>query len=332
MTLPAFGRRQWGGTYRLCHGQAVGRCVVLNLHKLEVFVMVAREGSFSRAAERLYMTQAAVSQHMRELEASLGTALFVRGRRGVELTAAGERLAAYAERIFALVAEAELVVTDVANLTKGQLTLGATSGVSAYLLPDWAQPFSVRYPQLTVSVLTLPVPKLVEALMHRQIELGIFDSSPQVFDPRIGQVVLEEAELFVVVGRKHPWWGRTQLDIKALDGQAFVARPAGSFARAWMDEALAAHGVHPLVVAEFDAPESVKRAVMAGQSLTILPEYAMRDELELGLLGKIRLTDQPLVRMLTLIWDTAVPLTPLARAFISYFSGRFPQVQRVLQP
>lgn len=304
---------------------------MLNLHKLEIFSVVAQQGSFSRAAERLYMTQAAVSQHMRELESALGTPLFVRGRRGVELTPSGERLAEYAKRIFSLVAEAELAVTDVSNLARGQLTLGATSGISAYLLPDWAQPFSVRYPQLTISVLNLPVPKIIEGVLHRQLELGMLDTTLDEFDGRIGYVVLEEAELYVVVGRKHAWWQRERLALADLDDQGFVARPQGSYARQWMDETLVRHRVTPRILAEFDSPESIKRAIMAGVSLTILPAYAVQDEVEMGMLRKIPLDGRPLMRVLTLIWDKSAPLTPMARAFLMYFSGRFPQVMRVVQ-
>lgn len=306
---------------------------MLNLHKLEVFALVAQEGSFSAAAERLYMTQAAVSQHMRELEAALGTPLFVRGRRGVDLTPSGERLAEYAKRIFALVAEAELAVTDVGNLSKGQLTIGATAGVSAYLLPDWAQPFSVRYPQLTLSVMTHTTPKVIEVLMTHQVELGIVEDSPDVTeDERIGLVTLQEADQFVVVGRKHVWWGREQVNLSDLDGQMLIARQPGSHARIWLDKALASHGIQPRVSAEFDSPESVKRAVMAGVSFTILPDYAVNAEVELGMLCRIPLTGRPLMRVLNLVWNKQTPLTPMARAFITYLSGRFPHAMRAVQP
>lgn len=305
---------------------------MLNLHKLEVFAMVAQEGSFSRAAERLYMTQAAVSQHMRELEAALGAPLFVRGRRGVDLTPSGERLAEYATRIFALVAEAELAVTDVGNLSKGQLTIGASAGVSAYLLPDWAQPFSMRYPQLTVSVLTNTTPKVVEALLAHQIELGIVeDSSEETENERVGLVTLQEADQFVIVGRKHAWWGRDSLSITDLDGQFLVARQPGSHARQWLDKSLAAYHIQPRISAEFDSPESVKRAVMAGISFTILPDYAVSDEVEMGMLWRIPLESRPLMRVLNLIWDKATPLTPMARAFVMYLSGRFPHAMRAIQ-
>ena len=94
---------------------------MLNLYKLEIFAIAAQTGSFSAAAERLLMTQPAVSQHIQDLEASLGAKLFARGRRGVTLTPAGETLHRYTQEILRLLAEAENAVTDVQNLASGQV-------------------------------------------------------------------------------------------------------------------------------------------------------------------------------------------------------------------
>src|SRR5690606_38421729 len=105
---------------------------MIDFYKLRVFAVVAREGSFSAAAERLYVTQSAVSQHIKDLETGLGRPLFLRNRRGVTLTAHGEVLQRYARDIFALVAQAEAALTDVAELREGRVSIGVTPGVSVY--------------------------------------------------------------------------------------------------------------------------------------------------------------------------------------------------------
>ncbi|MBL8120019.1 MAG: LysR family transcriptional regulator, partial [Anaerolineae bacterium] len=127
---------------------------MLDLYKLHIFSVVAETGSFSAAAERLYMTQPAVSQHIKELEGGLGRTLFQRGWRGVKLTAHGEILQRYTGEIFALVAEAERALTDVEQLSSGRVRVGATPGVGVYLAPEWVQQFRSRYPQLTVALQT----------------------------------------------------------------------------------------------------------------------------------------------------------------------------------
>jgi DNA-binding transcriptional LysR family regulator len=118
--------------------------IMLDLYKLQIFSVVVQEGSFSAAAERLYMTQSAVSQHIKELEASLGRQLFQRGWRGVRLTSHGEILNRYTGEIFALVTKAESALTDIEHLTSGRVSIGATPGIGIYLAPDWVQYFRAR--------------------------------------------------------------------------------------------------------------------------------------------------------------------------------------------
>jgi len=137
---------------------------MINLHKLDVFTQVVQAGSFSRAAERLLMTQSAVSQHIRDLETTLGASLFVRGPRGVTLTPSGETLHEYVLEIFKLLSEAENAVTNVKNLAAGRITIGATPGVSVYWLPEWVRAFRATYPNLVAALLTGTSPQILDDL------------------------------------------------------------------------------------------------------------------------------------------------------------------------
>ena len=127
---------------------------MLNLYKLDIFIQVVEAGSLSAAAERLLMSQSGVSQHIQDLERSLGVKLLTRTPRGVKLTEPGKTLYDYAQRIATLATEAEAAVMDVAQLAAGEVQLGATPGVSVYVLAVWVQSFGLRYPQLTVNVQT----------------------------------------------------------------------------------------------------------------------------------------------------------------------------------
>src|SRR4051794_885109 len=123
---------------------------MLNLHHLSVFHAVASTGSVSRGAERLEISQPAVSKQLRELERSLRTALFDRHPKGVRLTTAGEALADYARRIFALSDEAERAMADVAGLRRGRLAVGAGPTAGAYLLPRVLVEFRRRFPDVAL--------------------------------------------------------------------------------------------------------------------------------------------------------------------------------------
>lgn len=288
---------------------------MLDLYKLDIFTRVVAAGSLSKAAEQLHMTQSGVSQHIRALEDSLGTELFVRGRRGVELTPAGQRLLAYCEGIFRLVAEAELAVTNVAGLRDGQLLIGVTPGVSAYLLPEWVQMFRQRYPNLAVSAQTGTTFAIVNELRSGGLDLGAIEGELDHTITDVQQQSLREFDQYVVVGRRHPWWGRSEVHLSELAYQPMIMRQASSQTRVWLDQALREQSLTPRIIAELDNLESIKRMVMIGTGLTILPLYAITAEQEVGALHPIPIQGRPLRRTLRLLWRATRPLSPVAYAF-----------------
>ncbi len=303
---------------------------MLSTHKLDIFTRVVEEGSFSRAAEQLLMTQSGVSQHMRDLERSLGVRLFSRGRRGVQLTAAGHTLYGYAVRIFALMAEAESAVVDVRHLAAGQVIIGATPGVSIYLLAEQIHGFRLRYPNLTVGLETKITSEIVEDVLAQRLDGGFIEGELDAAAAGpLGVHELQVIDQYVVVGRRHRLWGRDQIALRELDGETFIMRQPRSQSRIWLDETLNRHGVRPRVGAEFDAVESIKRAVAGGGALTILPEYAVRDELRYGVLHAVPLTGSPLQRTLKFIWDDRRHLTPICRALLAHLVAAFPALAGV---
>lgn len=302
---------------------------MLNLHKLEVFAAVAQAGSFSGAAQRLLMTQPAVSQHVQDLEASLGTPLFTRGRRGVELTEAGAALLGYTSEIFALLARAEEAVTSVKHLSEGQVRIGATPGAAVYLLPEWVQEFHSQYPQLSVALRTGITPEIVGDLRAGLLDLGFIEGELDSTGVDLELLAVQEDEQFVVVGRKHPWWDRTDVEINEMDAQTFIMRQRNSQSRVWLETTLARYGVHPAIGAEFDALESIKRAVALGSCLSVLPAYVVREELAQGTLRALPVTGRPLLRTLKFVWPAGRSWTPVARAFVRTLTTRLPALAAV---
>ncbi len=310
---------------------------MLNLYKLEIFSIVGEVGSFSGAAERLLMSQSGVSQHIQDLEAALGTQLFERGRRGVTLTAAGKTLFDYTRAIFKLVAEAESAVATIDKLSSGQLTIAATPGLSVYRFPDWLQDFRSRHPKVVVSLQTMVTAQVVATILNPNIlnyrqDIGFIEGELNESRPsNLGTLVLEQVSQFVIVGNKHPWATKKQMEIGSLNGCSFVMRQANSQSRIWLEQMLWEQGVHAQVVAEFDNIESIKRTVMASDSyLTILPAYAVQHEQQLNLLSIVALQGDPLQRTVRLVWDKEVVFSPLVRAFLSYLASIFPLVRTLL--
>jgi DNA-binding transcriptional LysR family regulator len=304
---------------------------MLNLYKLEVFDAVVRAGSFSAAADRLLMTQPAVSQHIHDLEAALGTQLFVRGHRGVTLTEAGETLHRYTQQIVDLVGAAEEAVTDVRNLAGGQVNVGATPGVGIYLLPEWVQEFRATYPHLSVTLRTGITSEILAELNRGTLDLGLIEGEldlPGEGDLRA--VELREDEQFVVIGPKHPWWDRSQVRVEELEEQTFIVRQRNSQSRIWLEETLLQYGVRPRIMAEFDAVESIKRAVAVGSCLTVLPAYVVRSDVEMGSLRALPVVGEPLQRTLKLVWDSSVRRSAVVRSFLRSLSRTLPAVEEAI--
>lgn len=297
---------------------------MLDFYKLQIFSVVVQEGSFSAAAERLYMTQSAVSQHIKELEASLGRQLFQRGWRGVRLTHHGEVLNRYTVEIFALVAKAESALTDVEHLRSGRISIGVTPGISVYLAPDWVQHFRLRYPQLTVAMQTGITSEIVSNVLGQRLDMGFIEGELNVPLPaRLSILVLDEVEQHVVVGFKHPYWEREHLAIDELRQQSMIVREANSQSRIWLEETLHQHGINPMIGAEFDNLESMKRAVSLGMCMAIMPPYVVQAEVEQRLLHTIPVKGKPFTRSLKLIWDTNMPFSPIANAFLAELNPRY---------
>ena len=304
---------------------------MLSLYKLEIFALVVQEGSFSAAAARLFMTQSAVSQHIQSLEAGLGTKLFRRGRRGVTLTTAGGTLYEYTREILRLVAEAETTITNVEHLESGQVHIGATPGVSVYLLPEWMQRFQRRYPNLTISLQTAVTEEVVSGVLDHSLDVGFIEGELKAnVDDRLGRLILQQIKMLVIIGKGHAWWNRTAVPIEALHEHPFITRQHNSRTRQWIDSILARHRIVPRVIAEFDNPESIKQAVISGMGVTILPEYAVRGERERGHIRALEIDDLPLHRNLKIVWDKSEPCTPVTRAFLNRLTDDYPQLIKML--
>lgn len=243
----------------------------------------------------------------------------------MKLTARGEILQDYTRQIFALVAQAENAVTDVERINAGRVSIGATPGIAVYLAPDWVQRFRAIYPHITVALETGVTEQIVAQVLGRHINLGFIEGELEGLDhPRLASRELAEVEQMVVVGFKHPLWDRTSIPIEVLDRQSFIVRPANSQSRAWLEKTLRRYQVEPLIGAEFDNLESIKRAVTAGRCLAVLPPYVFQNEQEQGLIHAISVEGRPLVRTLKLIWDAEAYFSPVTRTFLEFLASDYP--------
>src|SRR5262245_23384927 len=173
----------------------------MDLSQLEVFLAVAREGRFSRAAEKLYRTQSAISQTIRKLEEELGEPLFDRSSRDGQLTDAGLVLREYAEKLLNLRGDAQEALVELRELQKGKLVIAANEFTALYLLPVLAE-FRRLHPMIRISVHRVLGSRIPDDVLRHSAEFGVLTYDPQ--EPQLRSIVVYLDELILVVPPHHP--------------------------------------------------------------------------------------------------------------------------------
>ncbi|UTH36921.1 LysR substrate-binding domain-containing protein [Pseudomonas sp. KHPS1] len=288
----------------------------MNLHHLKVFLAVAEAGSISAGAERLHISQPAVTREIRELEASLDLRLFDRLPRGVQLTEGGQRLLDYARRIFALEQAAERDLRDFAQLEQGELHLGASATLGAYLLPPLISRFRALHPQIFVSLEVSNTEAVTRQLDDGRISLGFVEGpfAQADYDHRL----LARDALLPVVAPRHPL-ARTAAPLQASELQAYplYMREPGSGARASVEQAYRAHGLEPRAGMAIGSTEALKRLLADGQGIAWLSQRVVERELASGELQRLTVQDLQIERELHVLWRPGASLSPAPAAFLA---------------
>lgn len=254
------------------------------LVQIEGFLETAREGNLSRAAERLHVSQPALTARLQALEAELGTPLFVRGRRGMRLTDGGRAFLPYAQRaVLALEEGAGLVETLVRGGT-GELVLGAAPAISTYVLPGLLLRFTQRHPRVRLIVRTGHSEEILEMALRREIDLGLVR---ELHHPEIESRALYDDELVLVVDARHPFAGLRRVGPAELaDARLILFDRTSSYydlTNAFFREA----GVAPNGVMELDNIDAAKQMVSQGLGIALLPQTAIAAELADGRLHAV---------------------------------------------
>jgi DNA-binding transcriptional LysR family regulator len=292
-----------------------------NLAYLRLFLAVARAGTFSAGAERLYTSQPALSRQIAALEQACGQRLFERLPRGVRLTAAGEVVLRYAERIFALADELTVVLADLRDLRAGRLLLGASSTPADYLLPPLLAAYRERYPGVTVRLVTGNTAAVVEQIERHALDLGLVGSLPPLppeGGPALRCTPVAEDELVVFAAPHHPLLARSRpATLADLAEATLVAREAGSATRATAEQYARTLGIELRPALELGSNEAVKRAVMGGSGIAILSRHALLSEVAAGHLAVVPVAGWDCRRDLFLVQRARHTLTRAEQAFLA---------------
>jgi len=285
----------------------------MDLAQLEVFLTVTRERQFSRAAEKLYRTQSAVSQSIHKLEQEIGEPLFDRSSRDGLLTDAGRVLQEYAERLLNLRSDAQEALVELRELHKGKLAIAANEFTALYLLPVLAE-FRRLHPMIKIMVQRALGSHIPDDVLRHNSELGVLTYDPQ--EPQLHSVVVYFDELIFVVPPRHPLAGEQQVSIRQLGAESFVAHIVSSPYREKVIEAFKRHKTPLHMDIELPTLQAIKRFVAMGNGVALVPEISVENELARGELVRIPVRELRLHRKLRLIYRKSASLSHAARAFL----------------
>ncbi len=271
---------------------------MLNLNLLRIYRVVLDQGSFSRAAETLSITQSAVSRAVQELERQLGMPLLERRARGVVPTEAGALLGEHARRIFAHEQVALEALNELRDLRRGRLSIGASSTIGIYLLPSMLGEYHRLYPGIELFLDIGNTQQVMEHLRSYRIEVAYVEG-PVASDEHVQIVPWRDDELVVIAAPDHPLAQRTDLVAADLVAMPFVLREPGSGTREVMEQALAARGIAVRTVMELGSTEAVKQAVSAGLGLSIVSWATIQMELDSARLVALDVADLSIRRQLS---------------------------------
>jgi len=250
--------------------------------RLQVFHTVARLLSFTKAAETLHMTQPAVTFQIRQLEEHFNTRLFDRTHNRISLTAAGERVFEYAERIISLYGEMDSRVRDLTGDVSGILLIGASTTIAEYVLPSLLGEFQSRYADVNVRLSVSNSLGIVHMVENNTIDVGIVEAP--VANKNLAVEVCWHDELVFICPPGHAMAKKERVAAADIAGLPFLCREEGSGTREVIEDYLAQSGVplHDLnLCMEFGSPEALKGAVEAGLGTSIVSRATVGKELKL---------------------------------------------------
>ncbi len=285
----------------------------MDFDQLTTFLEVAKQGNFSRAGEKVFRSQSAVSAQIRQLEQDYGTKLLDRSGKRVALTPAGEVLFEYATRLLALRGESLRAVADQDLVPRGVLAIGANEATCLYVLPEIFSEYRRRYPEVKINIYRNFSHKISERLQDGLIDVGIL-----TMPVKLSRVVVKrifQDRLVLMTSPNHPLAGLDSVSVEAIAEYPIIMPKTGS-TRKTMDRIFRPYQSRVRIAMELPSVAIIKAFVASGMGVSIISESFAEQEHRAGDLKLIPLSDVGLFRELALVYHQDRTLPQSAVAFI----------------
>ena len=297
--------------------------------RLQVFYTVAKQLSFTKAAEQLFMTQPAVTFQVKQLEEHFNTRLFERSHGRIALTPAGRLVLDYAERVLTLSEEMDARVADLTGTVAGPLQLGASTTIAEYILPKILGEFKAAHPEVQAHMTVANSETIVNRVADHSLDVGLIESPSYL--PTLQNEVCCEDELVVICAPIHAVAKRSSVRAQDLAALPWVRREPGSGTREFTDNYLRECAVSPddlNVMMELGSPEAIKGVVETGNAIAVVSRATIVKELELGSLVAVPLAPR-LIRTLSLVHPKERFRSRLLTTFVEFATRRMREIAAV---
>jgi DNA-binding transcriptional LysR family regulator len=287
----------------------------VTFHQLKVFEVTARRGSFTRAAEELFLTQPTVSIQMKQLTKAVGLPLFEQVGKRLYLTEAGRELLDTCQDIFERLSQFEMTVSDLQGLKRGQLRLSVIT-TAKYVIPRLLGPFCEQYPGIDISLVVTNHENILERIRENLDDLYIPSQAPDHLDIHCHSFL--DNPLVVLAARTHPLAQESSIPIERLNGQSFIMREPGSGTRQAVEALFAEHNININVRLELGSNEAIKQAVAGGLGISVLSRHCLALEGETGQIAILNVEGFPIPRHWHIVHPKGKNLSVVARTFFNY--------------
>ena len=285
----------------------------MDFDQLETFIEVARLLSFSRAAEKRFRTQPAISSQIRSLEEDVGAKLLDRSGGKVSLTAPGKLFLKFAEDTLDARKSAMTAIAETERVPRGEIVVGANEGTCLHILPEVFANFKKQYPDVSVSIRRADYAKVLESVIDNSVDFGVV--SMPVNDNRLTAVLIHRDELVVIAPPRHPLAKLKSASASDLAPYPLVVPNAGH-TRDALDELFHERKLKPRYAMELDSSELLKRFVAADVGIGFISRSNVQEDVKANVLVTIPVAGAPIRRDLALVFRKDKALSRAALAFI----------------
>jgi DNA-binding transcriptional LysR family regulator len=285
----------------------------MDFDQLETFIEVARLSSFSRAAEKRFRTQPAISSQIRSLEEEVGAKLLDRSGGKVSLTASGKLFLRFAEETLDARKAATTAIAETERVPRGEIVVGANEGTCLHILPEVFAHFKKQYPDVAVNIKRADYAKVLESVIDNSVDFGVV--SMPITDNRLTAVLIHRDELVLIVPPRHPLSKLKSASATDI-AQYPLLMPKVGHTRDALDELFHERKLKPRYSMELDSSELLKRFVAADVGIGFIPRSNVEEDVQANVLVTVFLADTQIRRDLALVFRKDKALSRAALAFI----------------